>query len=217
MKRPLATRKELPNFWLLICVVKFLLMRYSYVLHFPPDHPSFADMTHRWHTFLGEFAKPIADKYPGLLFWCSFYGGYARFRVHTENEETHAFIIQKIADTGLIFNSAEELDHTLSGDLGAPRFIDPALGADAIQRRADLILMFLCSTVRLVVDGLVKHDDLHWQYRTTQHNENPLGNNFESLVHLVGNISQVEFDVYATAGTAWRQTQLPATLRCRLW
>ena len=191
-------------------------MRYSYVLRFPQNHPSFDDIEHRWQTFLGEFIKPIADKYPELLFWTSFYGDHAKFRVHSENQQVHESARQMIQNTGLAFNPAEENDLTLHGDLGSPRFIDQALGQNAIEQRANLVLKFLCSTVRLYLDGLVKIDARHWQYRLTHDRENPLGNNFESLAHLMANISRFEFDVFATAGTAWHQTQLPPKLRCRL-
>jgi hypothetical protein len=191
-------------------------MRYSYVLHIPQHHNSFLDVKYRWATFLGELVKPIADKYPELLFWCSFYDTFFRFRVHSESQEVHNFILERINNFGLEFNAAEENDAILSSDLGASRFIEQALGANAINRRADLVLKFLCSTVRLYLDGLVKIDNLHWQYRTTPDDQNPLGNNFESLAHLMANISQFEFDVFATAGTAWRQTPFPLRIRCRL-
>jgi hypothetical protein len=191
-------------------------MRYSYVLHFPASTSSFDDLTHRWPTFLGEFVKPIAVKYPDLLFWCSFYGECARYRVHCGRQEIEDFTIKTIKEIGLAFDLTEEATLSLSTDLGSPRFIDPSLGSDAINRRADFILRFLCSTVRLYLDGLEKIDDKHWQYRPTKHKENPLGNNFESLAHLMANISQFEFDVFPTAGTFWHQTRLPPTLRCRL-
>lgn len=195
------------------------IMRYSYVLHFPDNHPPFDKLDCRWQSFLGEFAKPIADKHPNLLFWCSYYGTHASFRVHTDDKGVTDFVERQIQDLGLVFKSEEEEKVTLVGDLGAPRFIDQSLGAAAIAKRADLVLRFLCSTVRLYLDGLVNASGKYWSYPPTPLNENPLGNNFESLAHLVGNISQFEFDVFATAGTAWHQTPLPLPqpIRCRLW
>ena len=192
-------------------------MRYSYVLHFPEKHPLFADMPRRWQSFLGEFVKPIADEYPELLFWCSYYYTAAKFRLRSENDDVHKFILQRIKNSGLDFDPKEEESHTVIGDLGAPRFVDQALGAEAIQRRADLVMKFLCSTVRLYLDGLVKVDERHWEYRVTPNNENPLGNNFESLAHLVANISRFEFDVFANVGTAWQQSPVGPAVRCRLW
>ena len=192
-------------------------MRYSYVLHFPNNHASFGDMHHRWQSFLGEFAKPIAEKFPDLLFWSSYYYSAAKFRVESDSEEVHKFIEQKIKDTGLLFNPDEEKNDTLVGDLGAARFIDQNLGAEAVQRRADLVLKFLCATARLYSDGLVKVNATHWEYRLTPSDQNPLGNNFESLAHLVANVSRFEFDVFAQMGTAWQQGQNSQGVRCRLW
>jgi len=174
-------------------------------------------MTHRWQTFLGEFVKPIADKFPNLLFWCSYYYEHSKFRVHSDKQDVHDFINQKIESVGFVFDANEESGHTLSSDLGASRFIDQSLGADAINRRADLVLRFLCSTVRLYLDGLVKVDASHWEYRKTLSDQNPLGNNFESLVHLVANLSRFEFLVQASLGTVWQQSPSSQYIPCRLW
>jgi hypothetical protein len=190
-------------------------MRYSYVLYFPPNN-IFSGPSHRWQNFLGEFVKPIVDKYPELLFWSTYYHTSAKLRVCSENQEVHDFIISKIQETGLQYNPEEEISETLWRDLGGERFIDQSLGEEAIKRRAEFTLKFLCCATRLYLDGLVKVNDTHWECRKTISGQNPLGNNFESLVHLIANISRFEFVVQASIGTAWQQSPTTVAALCRL-
>ena len=203
-------------------------MRYSYVLVFP-DAPPFesADMECRWRSFLGQFVKPIADKFPDLLFWCSYYNAAAKFRVVSSVPEEHEFILEtaKACKLHLLAKSKDaEEDVTLVGDLGAPRFVDQSLGKDEKEkgeirgRRALLTLKFLCATVRLHLDSLIPRGDGHWDYQPTpEPNLNPLGNNFESLVHLLGNVTRFEFDVHTMIGTIYEHPRRVSTTRHRLW
>lgn len=209
-------------------------MRYSYCIAFPDIHPyESSDLERRWRSFLGEFVKPIAQRYPDLLFWTSYYYQAAKFRVVSDDATVHQFIGQQIQDAGLIWltdpNFGED-DVTLVGDLGSARFVDQSLGTTQEEkeqiraRRAMLTLKFLCSTVRLHLDSLVPADqnpgsvNKHWDYQPTPEKDlNPLNNNFESLVHLVGNITRFEFEVMTATKTIYGPAQIIGTQRHRLW
>lgn len=194
-------------------------MRYSYVLRFPDNAPPFdRDLESRWRSFLGEFVRPIADKFPDLLFWCSYYYSVAKFRVLSESQEVHDFITTRISDLKLGFNLEEEVNETLIGDLGNDRFVNQIRDEVAKQKRAELTLRFLCATVRLHIDSLVPCEGQYWEHQPTPHaKENPHGNNFESLSHLVGNISRFEFDLIDGNRTVWQFQQQPGNTRLAIW
>jgi hypothetical protein len=140
----------------------------------------------------------------------------------SDSQEVHDFIETRIGDLKLGFNPTEEEAATLFSDLGNDRFVDQSLDISAKERRASLTLKFLYATTRLHLDSLVPGDEVpgighYWEYQPTPHELNPLGNNFESLTHLVGNITRFEFDVHTTAGTIWQRPQLLSSIRCRLW
>ena len=199
-------------------------MRYSYVLHFPDDTPPFdRDLESRWRSFLGEFAKPIADTFPDLLFWCSYYYEHAKFRVFRYDRRVHKLISKRIKALHLRFEKTEELPDTLLSDLAASRFIDQTLGGQGgtqtrrRRRRALLTLKFLCATTRLHIDSLVQVGNTYWDYQPTPDQQNPHGNNFESLAHLVGNITRFQFDLVAGSRTAWQATKPPGNTTLALW
>ena len=166
-------------------------MRYSYYLHFPEDDPHYNDFQFRWQTFLGRFVLPVYREHAGLRFWCSFYASFAAFRVQTDDERISKDIQERVDKSVFSFDPNEEISATLVSDLGQSRFIDQSLGSDAIARRAELVLDYLSSITRLYLEGLVEVGDGRWTYRTTTDRENPNGSDFESLHHLLCNISRV--------------------------
>ena len=106
---------------------------------------------------------------------------------------------------------------TLLSDLGKDRFANQSLDDSARERRAKLTLKFLCSTVRLHLDSLIRGEGQYWEYQPTPHQENPLDNNFESLCHLVGNITRFEFVLIDGNRTAWQDQKQTADTRLALW
>jgi hypothetical protein len=127
------------------------------------------------------------------MFWCSEYEGEVRFRVDSDLPEVHKSIEDGIKDLNLDFDPTKEAAETLISDLGKDRVANQALDDSARERRAKLSLKFLCSTVRLHLDSLIPGEGQYWEYQQTPHEYNPLGNNFESLCHLVGNITRFQF------------------------
>jgi hypothetical protein len=187
-------------------------MRCSYVLRLPNTPPFDRDRESRWRSFLGEFVRPIANDFPDLLFWCSEYDGEVRFRVDSDSPEVHKSIETGIKDLKLDFDPTQEEVETLLSDLSKDRFANQSLDDSARERRAKLTLKFLCSTVRLHLDSLIRGDGQYWEYQPTPDQENPLGNNFESLCHLVGNITRFEFVLIDGNRTMWQYPK-----RLALW
>jgi hypothetical protein len=66
-----------------------------------------------------------------------------------------------------------------------------------------------------LIDQLVKEGP-YWKIEKNEDSQNPLGNSFESLIHLVSNISQAQFDVDLCYRTAWMISQKLFSLRCHL-
>lgn len=85
------------------------------------------------------------------------------------------------------------------------------------EDRALLVLKYLNCICDLYIDNLIKREHGCWEVVTSQDNtQNPLGNNFESLAHLLANITQFQFDVELYARTPWIQPQLIGRLRCHI-
>ena len=76
---------------------------------------------------------------------------------------------------------------------------------------------FLCATVGLHLDSLVRGEGKYWEYQPTPGGENPYGSNFESLGHLVGNISRFQFDLIDGNRTRWQDQQPPGNIILALW
>lgn len=170
--------------------------------------------------------KPISDRFPDLLFWTTDYGDKVKLRVFSQDAHVHEFLRDRIEFLGMTFppNPDEhETDVTLLSDLGSDRFLNWSMALDSKElqakrsQRAMLTLRFLCATVRLYLDDLAKMEDGKWTWQKTPHEQNPCGNNFESLIHLVGNITRFEFELFAALGTAWKLNPPQALTRCRLW
>src|SRR4051812_9975989 len=101
----------------------------SYFLEIPRRHPFDQEAT-RWPTFVGEFVMS-ATRGHAALFWFTYYGDAARFRIYGEEGELasiHAQIDELICQLGLAYRvtekgKREEQDYTLEGDLGGGRFL----------------------------------------------------------------------------------------------
>jgi hypothetical protein len=112
----------------------------------------------------------------------------------------------------------------LEGHLGTAghRFLG-AVNNSSPRQRAVLVLKYLHSISELVLDNLMPAGAGLWQMETNVHLENPLGNNFETLGHLLTNITGFEFDVQIDQGlnvrTGWMGPipgPILVTRRCRI-
>ncbi len=198
--------------------------------------PEFADPQFGYPSFLGRFIRPIVQPRPDLLYYFQRVGSGVQFCFVADNG---AAILQDIQDraadlhVGVIRPPAPNQD-TLVGHFGSPgsRFL--AANHSQLtnpQQRAQLVLTFLKAVCVLLLDNLVDQGNNQWSFEfnlgETNDNgvikrENPLGNNFESLAHLLSNITGFQFDVTISAhgqvSTPWMHpTQAFAnTFRCRI-
>lgn len=185
-----------------------------------PTHEPFNNPQLLWFTFVGEFIVPIVKGEKDLLYW---------FCRHPEDfqfcfvAEDYKSIEEKIEAQkklcGITTWSPPTNDAGL--EFVGTRWLAKDRIATALmaETRAELVLRFLHSTCELLIDNLVK-DGPHWRLERNEDKENPLGNSFESLLHLVSNISQAEFDVHVEVayGTEWMRPAITKmqSLRCHL-
>ena len=97
---------------------------YSHMLHFPNQKP-FNNPDLRWPSFIGHFVQPIVSAHPGLLYWFSNYGAFARFRIYTADYEKIRPQLETLRDKLGLVDKGGEKDLTLEGDLGGARFRGP--------------------------------------------------------------------------------------------
>jgi cytochrome P450 len=81
-------------------------------------------------------------------------------------------------------------DYDLVADLGTDRFLAQEQGGTPTRRRqrAERLVAFLHEALLLALDTLVK-DGNDWRFERSTHQENPTGTTFQSVVHLVCNLT----------------------------
>ena len=109
---------------------------------------------------------------------------------------------------GLIDKGEEKGDFTLVGDLGHARFLSNLRPNKKPEDRALLVIRYLNSICDLYIDNLIKEPSGYWICEPSTHAENPLGNNFESLAHLLSNIAQYRFRLEPPSRTEWMDSEL---------
>ena len=164
-----------------------------------PTHDQFADPNFRWFNIVGDFIAPIVVGEEDLLYWFCYHNpDDFQFCFWSEN---HDKIEQKIADQKKEFSIETKSPPTENAkiEFRGQRWIAPERTGKSTfdeDKRAELILRCLHATCVLFIDSLIK-DGGNWRLeRNAYLKENPCGNSFESLLHLISNISRAKFDVY---------------------
>ena len=182
-----------------------------------PRHSPFDNPNLLWFTIVGEFIAPIVKEEKDLQYWFCFHGqdfqfcfasqDYKRIEGKIEAQQNSFGIVSKTAPS-----DGAKIEFT-----GGTRWLArDKIGNKLLEeQRAELILSFLHSTCALLIDQLVKEGP-YWKIEKNEDSQNPLGNSFESLIHLVSNISQAQFDVDLCYRTAWMISQKLFSLRCHL-
>lgn len=209
---------------------------------------SLAALPHRFHQFEVPTHSPYFDK--ADCRWPSIVGHFFMPIVRDPAVQAFVFLNHSPNNVELRFASAEytrieqeieklriSLDirskvSPVDGELVSksafcgPRWISPEKSgaAEVEQRRSELVFRFLHAGCELFIDNLVRDGD-YWRIELNKDAENPLGNSFESLIHLISNFSEAEFDVFlyqtgpsvVSAATAWMQRPVPlGSVRCHL-
>ena len=175
---------------------------YSHVISLHRNRP-FHDDTTRYTTWLGEFVKPVAELQLHQQLWFSQYGDHVRLRLfcapHNYARIAQA-IDQQMARLALQYHQphhANEASLTLEDDLGNPRFLTTQKQSTTSLRtqRAKLVLNYLNSIAELVLDNLQRKGNDEWILEQTPDDENPTDYCFDSLLHLMGNMTDVPFPI----------------------
>ncbi len=181
-----------------------------------PTSKPFDDSSTRWPSFVAEFIRPVVAGEKQLLFWFTYYGDYAQVCFYTESFDP---IKGKIDDLnkklGTSYkHSPNPAKEALVGAFGGSRFLSDQTKDPA--HRSELVLRFLHSVAELYIDNLIPVGNGYWSIEKSVDRENPLGNNFESLAHLMANATGFEFDLNVTAQTAWMSHPARGLVRCSL-
>ncbi len=169
---------------------------YSHVLHFPNKKPfNIADL--RWPGFIGAFVAPIVSNHPEVLYWFSFYGAFARFRVHTADYEAVRPELEALRDKLGLEDKGEEKDYVLDNDLGGIRFRGPNCQVSA-KARAVSVLRALKGASDLMVESVVQRADGYWEFEANGDEvQNPISGHRFSVCHLFHNLMDSKARVFA--------------------
>lgn len=169
---------------------------YSHVLHFPNKRP-FDNADLRWPGFIGEFVTPIVTSHPEVLYWFSFYGAFARFRVHTADYEALRPQLEALRDKLGLEDRGEEKDYVLENDLGSARFRGPNCKVSA-KARGESVLRALKGASDLMVESVIQRPDGYWEFELNEDVlQNPVSGHRFSVCHLFHNLMDSKARVFA--------------------
>lgn len=171
---------------------------HSVHLEFPALTPY--DQENWFETFVGRFVKPLLKTGKVKQYWFTRYGGphhrEVRLRLTTDDYESLRPVIEVQIGIEGFTDLADELDATVNGNLGGDRFHSPDSSNDSSERRGQLMLNFLHALSELFVDSLVGPDaDGRYRQERNADINNPNGSIFETVHHLLCNISGVVTEV----------------------
>jgi hypothetical protein len=163
---------------------------YSHVLNIPHAHPF--DNEHRWTTFLGEFVKPLVEG-KDFLYWFSYYGDFARFRIYTEDYDSTELdtLMAKFGFTYRLNDQGKRMEDpfTLEEDLGSPRFLGAERTGISPTERGLMVLRLVHAGARLFLSALVRDGD-YWREEICDESNNTFRSSSRSYIHLLHNLTQ---------------------------
>ena len=191
--------------------------------HTPKIAPFNSAGTLLWPTLVGTFLRPIIESAPDMLYWFCNHGADFQFCFAHADYKKVEVVIEAQKKTFQTTNKVPPAEGaTIGTAFRGDRWIAKTkIDCDApAARRSKLVLQFLHSTSALYLDSIVQVGDYWGVERLVDaaenpKSENPLGNGFESLMHLVSNISQAQFVLLDGNRTPWMPPQ-PAG-NTRLW
>lgn len=174
-------------------------------------------------TFLAEVVKPLVARFPTLLYYFQRIPTGVQLCFSTRDKAVNRALTRYLKMAKVVPSRQPNLQaDSLIGAFGSPgsRFLAQAHHTSP-HRRALVVLKFLQGICDLYLDQLMPAGGGAWTVENNVHHENPLGNNFESLAHLLANITgfefEIEVDYQANVRTGW-MANLPnpvlVTRRC---
>lgn len=173
---------------------------YRFHQFYMPVQSPFEPGDYQWPTVLAEFVRPALTQYPGVAFWFSYYGSH--FQLCLAGSK-YAAVEQVLQHRQQLFTIATKAGPTAGATVGTAlngtRWIaqerNPTVADN--ERRSILLLKSLHAACRLYLDQLVQDPALLGKWRI-EHNtdiNNPLGRSFESVLHLMSNMSRTTMQV----------------------
>ena len=152
-----------------------------------------------WPTLVGAFLRPIIESFPDMPYWFCNHGADFQFcfahKDYTKVEE----VIETQKKTYQTTTKIPPSDGATVGTAfrGERWLTKSKMGDDLLaSKRSQLVFGFLYSTSALYFNGLVQ-DGAHWKSeKNDDATQNPEGSGFESLLHLLCNITQVPTLIY---------------------
>jgi len=177
-----------------------------------------------WPTLVGTFLRPVIESAPDMSYWFCNHGTDFQFCfAHNDISKTDKLLdeqLKKYATTEIADRSKTQTIGTAF--LGERWIAKSKINCDMpAARRSKLIFYFLHATSALFLDSIVQVGDYWGVERLVDaaenpKSENPLGNGFESLLHLVSNISQAQFELLNGNRTGWMPPQPAGNTRLQL-
>jgi hypothetical protein len=189
-----------------------------------PTHAPLFDLPQfRWETFVGEFLAPLArdPATEGFVFLNHQPKNYELRFASKDFERIEEEMGKRQLTLGIetLAKPAEGDTSNVGTAFGGGRYLAPdRMGEhEASERRSELVFDLLHAGCALYLDNLVK-EGARWRAETNiGEGQNPLGNTFESMLHLISNFSGAKFDVFIMQNdpktlklaTAWMIGRIP--------
>lgn len=100
------------------------------------------------------------------------------------------------------FRTKRLLRGNLGGALAGDRW-NNSFGTKKESNRSILMVDMMDKVCRLYLTTLIRRKNKTWMTEKNKSRQNPHGNIFESVIHLLANISEAKFDVFVQAKTGW--------------
>lgn len=115
------------------------------------------------------------------------------------------------------FTTKRLIRGTLGGALGGQRWVATTdIGTPAERKRSAILVDLMHKVCMLYIDNLVKNKAGVWAFERNDDPQNPHHNVFESLMHLIANVSNVKFDVHMLVRTVWMPGYQQMKATCNL-
>lgn len=160
--------------------------------------------------FMAGVIRPVVQRFPHLRYYFQRIPVGVQWCLDTRDFKTVGPVLTRVLAGKNVHISrppAPKAD-SLVGAFGGPgsRFLANPHHTHP-HRRAELVLKYLQGICDLLLDNLVPTAGGNWEFEQSADPENPLGSNFESLAHLLANITGFQFEVqvdqHDNVRTAW--------------
>ena len=162
-----------------------------------PTHAPFEPGVSPWPTLVAEFIAPVFKGENDVLFWFLNHGPH--FQLCLAADDYRRIENNLDARRGLmnINSKTPPMDNaTLGTALADSRWLADHLHDNqaVADKRSELLVRALHACSVLFIDQLEQKQH-HWYIETSSDQNNPLGRSFESLFHLVSNLSQTKIEI----------------------